>query len=167
MSKLEEIRRTLAEIPDLTWNEQTVRRRHLRKEGWYEAVAFRVAPKTPILTSKRLQAFSADVTKALLPIGPTNVTKCYEYAEAYRDVIKTAAIYFVEPIEGGARGDISEQRISVTVYPCAVMAAHEGVRGVIEIRHYPCPEPCEQGGKCTFRGYDSDPFSSVRTALFR
>lgn len=166
MSKLEDIRRKLSENPEIVWNEQTIRRRHLRREGWYEAVAFRTAPEVPILTSKRLQAFSADVMKLLLPIGPTNVSKCYEYAEAYRDVIKTAALYFVEPIEGSPDGP-TERRISVTVYPCTVMAEHQGVRGLIEIRHYPCPAPCAEARKCTFRGYDNDPLSSVRTAFFR
>ena len=51
MSKLEDIRRLLSGTPGLIWNEQTVRRRHLRQEGSYEAVAFRVAPGVPILTS--------------------------------------------------------------------------------------------------------------------
>ena len=81
-------------------------------------------------------------------------------------MIKTAALYFTEPVEGCADG-ITERRISITLYPCAVMAKHEGIRGVIEIGHYPCPEPCPEAKKCTFRGYDNDPLSSVRTALFR
>lgn len=166
MSKLEDIRRTLAETPGLVRNEESVRRRHLRREGWYESVAFRIAPEAPLLASKRLQAFSADMTKALMPIGPASVTRCYEYAETYRDVIKTATLYFVEPLDGPADG-VNERRISVTVYPCAVMAEHQGVRGLIEIRHYPCPKPCREARKCTFRGYDDDPLSSVRTALFR
>ncbi|MBM3131704.1 MAG: hypothetical protein FJZ95_01560 [Chloroflexi bacterium] len=166
MSKLEDIRRILSENPKIVWNEQTVLRRHLRKSGSFESVAVRLAPREPILTSRKLQAFSADLEGALSPIGPTNMTKCYEYAETYRDVIKTATLYFVDPVEDSAEG-ATERRVSLTIYPCLTMAEHEGVRGLIEIRHYPCPRPCEEAKKCTFRGYDNDPLSSVRTAWFR
>ena len=152
MSKLEDIRRILNDDPDLVWNEQSVKGEHLRKEGvYYWVVGLQVARREPILHSEALQSFSERLTSALIPVGPVNVTKCYEYAETRRDVIKTATAYFTELIEELGKDQGLERRITVTMYPCQVMAENMGVRATIDLAHYECPNPCEQAQKCTFR----------------
>ena len=110
-----------------------------------------MAPKEPIVRSEPLQALSEQLTQSLIPIGPLNITKCYEYAEPRRDVIKTASVYFTETIEDIGEDQGLERRITVSIYPCKVMAENMGVRGTIDIRHYECPSPCQKAKDCIFR----------------
>ncbi len=151
MSKLDEIRQVLNKDPNLIWNEQSLTSQHLRREGSYCTVAFSVAPKKPILDFTSLHSFTQKLEAELIPVGPTNRSECYDYAEAYRHVIKTATLYYSEPVNENVEG-FNERRLSVTVYPCEVMAENMGVRGLIEIGYYECPTPCSQKKKCTFRG---------------
>ncbi len=152
MNKLESIRQILRETPGVIWNEQLVKREHLRREDEYYWVAgLQVAPFEPILESEALQEFSERLTRALFPVGALNTTKCYEYSESRRDVVKTAAAYFTEVIEEPGEDQGLERRITVTMYPCRVMAENMGVRGTIDMGHYECPDPCKQAKKCAFR----------------
>ncbi|MDY6911717.1 MAG: hypothetical protein SVM79_05090 [Chloroflexota bacterium] len=151
MSKLEDIKELLRSNPDLAWNEQTTRRPYLRADGTYYSHAFRVAPKEPILTSKKLQSFSKYLTELLKPIGPTNITMCYEYPGPKRSVIKTSTVYYVETIEDEGKDRGKERRLTVSIYPCQTMAENMGIRGLIDIKRYLCPELCKQSKKCTFK----------------
>jgi len=152
MSKLERIRQILKETPGVAWSEQFVKREHLRREDeCYWVTGLQIAPNPPILDSKALQGFSERLTQSLVPIGPMNITKCYEYSESKRDVVKTATVYFTELIEDAGEDHGLERRITVTFYPCQVMAENMGVRATIELSHYECPEPCKQAKKCAFR----------------
>ncbi len=152
MSKLESIRQIIKESQGVIWDEQTVKREHLRREGeYYWVVGLQVFPQEPILNSSNLEVFSDRLTQSIIPVGPMNITKCYEYAETRRDVIKTATAYFIESIEepGEERG--LERRITVSMYPCQAMAKEMGVRGTIDVGHFECPSLCKQASKCGFR----------------
>ncbi len=152
MSKLEKIRQILEETPGVTWVEQSTRREHLRREGeYYWVVGLQAASAEPILESKALEDFSGRLTRALVPAGAMNITRCYEYSESRYDVVKTAAIYFTEVIEEPGEDQGLERRITVTMYPCRVMAENMGVRGTIDMGHYDCPHPCAQAKKCAFK----------------
>ncbi|MFO8101816.1 MAG: hypothetical protein R6U37_06605 [Dehalococcoidia bacterium] len=152
MSKLEKIRQILKGMPGVNWTEQAAKREHLRREGeFYRVVGLQVAPAAPILEAKALRDFSERITQALVPVGVANLSRCYEYSESRRDVVKTAALYFTEIIEEPGDDEGLERRITVTVYPCRVMAENMGVRGTIELGHYECPEPCAQAKKCSFK----------------
>ena len=152
MNKLENIRQILKETSRVTWNEQMVKREHLRREGeYYWVVGMQVAPEKPILQPDDLQSFSEDLTKSLIPVGPVNITKCYGYAETRRDVIKTATAYFTELIDEPGEEQGLERRIMLSMYPCRVMAQTLGVRGTIDLGHYECSSPCKQAPKCSFR----------------
>ncbi|NQT71294.1 MAG: hypothetical protein HQ553_00820 [Chloroflexi bacterium] len=167
MSKLDSIRQLLNNKPDLVWNEQSSKREHLRHEGsHYYSIAIQVAPTEPILTSFALKDFSEKLSLELAQIGTTNITECYEYAETKHDVIKTATLYYSEEINLPEEKDTTERRIAVTIYPCEVMSENMGIRGVIEISHYECPNPCEQFKQCTFKGYWRGPVDSILDIRF-
>ena len=167
MSKLDSIRRLLNENPDLVWNEQSSKREHLRHEGsYYYSIAIQVTPIEPILISFGLQKFSESLSKELAIIGTTNITECYEYSETNHDVVKTATLYYSEAIDLSEENDTTERRIAVTIYPCQVMSENMGVRGVIEIRHYECPDPCNQSKECTFKGYWRGAIDSILDIRF-
>ncbi len=152
MSKLEKIRQILKETPGVDWNEQSVRREHLRREGeYYWVMGLQVAPFEPILKSRDLQDFSERLTRALAPVGAMNITRCYEYSESRRDVVKTAAIYFTEVIGESGEDHGLERRITVSMYPCQIMAENMGVRGTIDMGHYDCPNPCKEAKNCAFK----------------
>ncbi len=151
-SKLESIRQILAETSGVNWDEQLIKREHLRREDEYYWVAgLQVFPQESILTSEELQGFSDRLTQVLVPVGPMNITKCYEYSESKRDVVKTATVYFTETIGDVGEDQGLERRITVTFYPCRIMAENMGVRATIEMGHYECDEPCNQSKKCAFR----------------
>lgn len=167
MSKLEDIRQLLTDNPDLVWNEQTTKRERLRHKGsYYYSIAIQVAPKEPIVFSSELQKFSENLIGDLSRIEVSNITKCYEYAETKHDVIKTATVYYSEAISLPGQEDTVERRIAVTIYPCEVMAENMGVRGVIEIRHYECPSPCDKFKECTFKGYWRGAIDSIADVRF-
>ena len=162
MSKLERIRHLLEEGNEISWNEQSVKREHLRLEGvHYWVIGLQVSPVEPILHFEALRNFSERLTSILIPVGPMNVTKCYEYAETKRDVIKTATAYFTESIGEPGKEHGLERRIMVTMYPCQVMAENMGVRGTIDLGHYECPAPCKQAQKCSFRARSGGFFHEV------
>lgn len=165
MSKLDAVRTVLREMADVTWDEDSIRRPRLRRDGMYEAVAINVAPVEPITTSVGLKKFSARLARVLETLDPTNITRCYEYAETYRDVVKMATAYYVEPVE--AQEDISERRIAVTMYPCRTMARHLGVRGVVELRTYECPEPCKLVKTCQFDRKRKGFYNNMGVGWFR
>ncbi len=151
MSKLEEIRRILDRSGDVVWSEQSTRRENLRYAGtYYDMVGLQVASRDPILESITLQEFSERLTGELVPLGPTNVAKCYEYEESRYDVVKTAAVYFTETIDEPGDDYGLERRIAVSIYPCEVMSEDLGVRATVDLSHYECPEPCAQGKQCMF-----------------
>lgn len=151
MSKLESIRRILQAHEGLTFTEMLVKREHLRHEGqYYRVVGLQVAPQDPILKSTDLEAFSDKLTELLMEVGPVNITKCYEYAESRRDVVKTAALYFTETIDDSGDEEGLQRRITVSIYPCRVMAQNLGIRATIDIGHYDCPSPCGKAAKCNF-----------------
>ena len=151
MSKLDEVRKVLEDFPDIIWNEQTSRLPYHRRDGAYYSVGFRVAPRDPILESEVLRSFSERVTRELLPIGPTNASRCYEFPGVKRKVIKTGTVYYLETIEDPGKDDGMERWIMVSIYPCQTMAEHMGFRSVIEVKRYECPEPCAKAKKCTFK----------------
>ena len=145
MSKLDSIRQLLNNKPELVWNEHSAKFERLRQEGsFYYSIAIQVAPKEPILIIADLKEFSEKLSNELAKIGTDNITKCYNYSETKHDVIKTATLYYSEEI------DSVERRIAVTIYPCQVMSENMGIRGVIEVKHYECPDPCEQSKECSF-----------------
>jgi hypothetical protein len=151
MSKVERIRRVLDDATGVSWQEQAVKREHLRHEGqYYRLVGIQVWSAEPILKSSELEAFSDDISQLLIPVGPVNITKCYEYAETRRDVIKTAALYFTEKTGESGEENGLESRITVSIYPCREMAENLGIRGTIDIGHYECSAPCQKAGKCGF-----------------
>ena len=151
MSKLEEIKKVLSSNPDIVWNEQSARLPYHRRNGSYYSVGFRLAPKEPILESQALQNFAKRLIKELFPIGPTNISQCYEFPGVKRKVIKTGTAYYVETIEEPAKERGMERWITVSIYPCQVMAENMGFRSVIEVKRYECPEPCAQVKKCAFK----------------
>jgi hypothetical protein len=151
MSKLEKIRKVLSSNSDIIWNEQSARLPYHRREGSYYSVGIRVAPKEPILESQALQRFSEKLINELFPIGPTNISRCYEFPGVKRKVIKTGAVYYVETFEEPTQEKGMERWIAVSIYPCQVMAENLGFRSILEVRRYECPEPCAQAKKCTFR----------------
>jgi len=151
MSKLDSIRNILSEVENVNWSEHVVKREHLLREGeFYWVVGLQVSPSKTILDSTGLQGFSEQITESLMPVGPVNITKCYAYAESRRDVVKTAALYFTETIEEPGEENGLERRITVSIYPCRVMADNLGIRATIDLGHYECPEPCVKPGKCAF-----------------
>jgi len=161
MSKLDEIRSFLEDNPELVWDEQSVKREHLRHNGYYYSISIRVAPKDPILESEPLQEFSKGLVTQLAPIGIDNATQCYEYAETRRDVIKTATLYYSETATPQDEAEVTESRIAVTIFPCKAMSMDLGIRAVIEIGHYECPNLCPQSEDCTFKGYWRGPIDDL------
>ncbi|MBT4511372.1 MAG: hypothetical protein HOC20_04070 [Chloroflexi bacterium] len=161
MSKLDDIRSFLEDNPELVWDEQSVKREHLRRNGYYYSISIRVAPKEPIMESELLQEFSKNLVAHLAPIGIDNATKCYEYAETRRDVIKTATLYYSEATATQDEAEVTETRIAVTLFPCEAMSTDLGIRAVIEIGHYECPNPCSQSKDCVFKGYWKGPIDDL------
>lgn len=152
MTKLENIKQFLADTGEVTWDEQSAKREHLRKEGeFYWVTGLQVAPGSPIPDSEGLQRFSRRIVEALMPLDPSNVSQCYEYAETRRDVVKTAALYFTELIETDGSVHGLENRIAVGIYPCRMTAEALGIRATIDLGHFPCPHPCEKARTCEFR----------------
>lgn len=140
---------------------QSVTREHIRQEGlYYQSIAFQIAPLEPILTSEKLQSFSRQIVEKFSSLGPQSVAKCYEYAETKQDVVKLATLYFTEDIAPTEESPATERRISVTVYPCDPMTENMGIRGVINIGHYECPDPCEKSKQCSFAGQWKGPIDS-------
>ncbi len=167
MSKLDSIRQLLNNNPDLVWNEHSAKHEHLRHEGsYYYSTAIQVAPKEPMLFFAKLKELSDSLTRDLAPIGTTNITECYEYFETKHDVIKTATLYYSEEINLPEEKDTIERRIAVTIYPCEVMSENMGIRGLIEVSHYECPNPCKQFKECTFKGYWRGPIDSILDIRF-
>ena len=161
MSKLESIRQLLNSKPNLVWNEHSAKFERLRHEGsYYYSTAIQVAPIEPILILADLKEFSENLSNELAEIGADNQTECYDYSETKHDVVKTATLYYSEEI------DSIERRIAITIYPCQVMSENMGIRGVIEVKHYECPDPCEQFKECTFKGYWRGPIDSILDIRF-
>lgn len=156
VSRIEELRRILDAQDDLDRDELSVRREHVRQEGLYHRLdSIKVFPCAPVCTSQGLQSFAERVTALLLPVKPLNVTRCYEYAETRRDVVKTASLYFTETISEPGEDEGLERRITVTVFPCRAMALDLGDRATIDLSHYECPEPCAEAKQCEFRAGSS------------
>ncbi len=151
MSKLEDMKRTLGKELGLHLSEQAVKREHLKREGEFHwSAGLQVAPQEPVLRAVDLRGFSERTAGALMKFKPTNMSKCYQYAESRRDVVKTATLYFTEKMDEPG-DDAYERRIMVTIYPCRVMAEDMGGRGTIELHHYDCPSPCAQEKKCEYK----------------
>lgn len=156
VSRIDELRRILDTQDELDRDELSIRREHVRHEGLYRHLdSLKVFPRIPVLTSQGLQSLSEQVTSLLMPLKPVNVTKCYEYAETRRDVVKTASLYFTETIIEPGEDEGLERRITVTVFPCRSMAQGLGDRATIDLSHYECPEPCAKAKQCEFRAGSS------------
>ncbi|MCL0089338.1 hypothetical protein M1O54_03140 [Dehalococcoidia bacterium] len=149
MSKLEDIRRVLAEDPEITWEEEEIRLPyHGSRSGDYCSLGFRVAPKKPTPTVPGLRRFAAELVGQLIPIGPVSVSHCDIFL-GRKEAVRMAALYFSEAAEEGYDG--IDKQLVVAIYPCQMMAQDLGYRAIIEVGGYECPEPCVSARKCAFK----------------
>ena len=152
MSKLEEIKQILGANPEITWNEQSARRRYLRsREGSYYSVGLQVAPKKPLLQVNSLQRFTENLIKELIPTGPSSISRCYQFPAVKRQIVRIGTLYYSEVINDPEEQKEIERRITVSIYPCQMMAKTMGFRAQIELGGYECPEPCEFARRCIYR----------------
>ena len=152
MNKLDEIKKVLNENPDITWNEQSALLPYRRsRKGSYCSVGFRIAPKEPIPNERGLKYFTAELMDRLIPIGPSSVSRCYDFPGVKRQIVRIGTLYYFEMVEDPAEPNGMERWITLSIYPCQVMAENLGFRGLIELKRYECPDPCKVAKSCAYK----------------
>jgi len=152
VSTLEQIEKVLNADSDITWNEQSARLPyHRSREGSYYSVGLRVAPREPIPNERGLEQFTAKLMEKLIPIGPSSVSRCYNFPGVKRTIVRIGTLYYSEMIAGSAEQKDMERWITVSIFPCQVMAENMGFRGLIELKRYECPDPCKIAKNCAYK----------------
>jgi len=156
MSKLEEIRKRLSQAPDIIWWEEEERLPYLRRAGSYQQVSFRVASRLPLPTPEGVQRFTSKLMQQLIPIGPVSLSRCYQFPAVKRQILRLGTLYFCEELNPSEeQGGNSERWIVLSIYPCEEMAKAIGLRGLVELRGFDCPNPCARARRCAFRSRES------------